>query len=109
MTSRTQLPSDRGTKAAAFGQVRGRRHSGSGLPKYYAIRTVAESLDVSTRTVRRWIANGDLIVHRIDGVVRIVEGDLRAFLAVHREAAPGRVLVPGSARLLSPILLPANA
>lgn len=61
------------------------RHRGSALPKYYAIRTVAESLDVSTRTVRRWIATGDLIVHRVDGVVRIAESDLRAFLALHRQ------------------------
>jgi hypothetical protein len=27
---------------------------------------VAEALDVSARTVRRWVANGDLIVLRID-------------------------------------------
>jgi excisionase family DNA binding protein len=46
---------------------------------------VAEALDVSPRTVRRWIANGDLIAHRINGVVRIAEDDLRAFLALHRE------------------------
>ncbi len=63
----------------------GRRHHGSALPKYYAIKAVAEALDVSPRTVRRWIANGDLIVHRVHGVIRIAEGDLRAFLALHRE------------------------
>ena len=85
MTSRTQPPSDSDAEAAALGHVRGRRHRSSGLPKYYAIKAVAESLDVSIRTVRRWIANGDLVVHRVDGVVRIAEGDLRAFLAQHRE------------------------
>jgi excisionase family DNA binding protein len=63
----------------------GRGQRGRGLPRYYAIKTVAEALDVSTRTVRRWIANGDLVAHRIDGVVRISESDLRAFLALHRE------------------------
>ena len=84
MTSRTQPPSDRDMEAA-FGHARGHRRSGSGLPKYYTIKAVAEALDVSARTVRRWIANGDLIVHRVDGVVRIAEGDLRAFLALHRE------------------------
>lgn len=63
----------------------GRRHRGSNLPRYYAIKAVAEALDVSSRTIRRWIANGDLVVHRVDGVVRIAEGDLRAFLALHRE------------------------
>ena len=46
------------------GPARGPHRSG-GLPKYYAIKAVAEALDVSARTVRRWIANGDLIVHRV--------------------------------------------
>jgi len=55
MTSRTQPPSDSDTEAAAFGCFRGRRHRGSGLPKHYAIKTVAEALDVSSRTIRRWI------------------------------------------------------
>ena len=84
MTSRAQPPSDRDMEAA-FGRVRDHRRSGSGLPKYYTIKAVAEALDVSTRTVRRWIANGELIVHRVDGVVRIAEGDLRVFLALHRD------------------------
>ena len=61
------------------------RHRVSGLPKCYAIQTVAEALDVSARTIRRWIASGNLTVHRVNGVVRIAEGDLRAFLALHRE------------------------
>ncbi len=56
-----------------------------GLPKYYTIKAVAEAVDVSDRTVRRWIANGYLVVHRVDGVVRIADDDLRAFLAVYRE------------------------
>jgi excisionase family DNA binding protein len=60
-------------------------HRRGGLPKFYTISTVAEALDVSSRTVRRWIANGELVVHRVDGVVRIAEGDIRAFLALHRE------------------------
>jgi excisionase family DNA binding protein len=62
------------------------RRSGSGLPRFYAIKTVADALDLSQRTVRRWIANGDLTVHRINGVIRIAEADLRAFLARHRES-----------------------
>jgi excisionase family DNA binding protein len=65
-------------------RIRTRRRD-SGLPKYYSIRTVAEALDVSARTIRRWIASGNLTVHRVNGVVRIAEGDLRAFLALHRE------------------------
>jgi excisionase family DNA binding protein len=61
------------------------RRSGSGLPKLYAIKTVADTFEVSTRTVRRWISRGDLIVHRVNGVIRIAETDFRAFLALHRE------------------------
>ena len=63
-----------------------RRHRGSNLPKYHSINAVAEALDVSPRTVRRWIANGDLVAHRVGGVVRVAEGDLWAFLALHRRA-----------------------
>jgi hypothetical protein len=70
------------TKVAYRALPGGRRHRGSGLPKYYAIKVVAEALDVSPR---RWIASGDLVVHRVNGVVRIAEGDLGAFLALHRE------------------------
>ena len=62
------------------------RHHDSGLPKYHTIKTVAEALDVAPRTVRRWIANGDLVAHRVGGVVRVAERDLRAFLALNREA-----------------------
>ena len=72
-------------KVAAPGHDRGRRRTSGGLPKYHTIKAVAEALDVSVRTVRRWIANGHLIVHRVDGVVRVAEGDLWAFLASHRD------------------------
>ena len=54
--------------------------------EFFTIAEVAERLQVAPRTVRRWIANGDLVVHRVGGVVRVAEGDLRAFLALHREA-----------------------
>jgi len=36
------------------------RRGGSGLPRFYTIKTVADHLEVSPRTVRRWIAIGDL-------------------------------------------------
>ena len=55
--------------------ARGRRHRGGGLPTHHTIKAVAEALDVSSRTVRRWIANGDLVVHRVGGVVRVGADD----------------------------------
>jgi excisionase family DNA binding protein len=85
MITRRQPPSDRDREAAAFGHERGRRHRGSGLPKYYTIKAVAEALDVSPRTVRRWIANGDLAVHHFGRSARIAESDLHAFVAMRRE------------------------
>lgn len=52
--------------------------------QFFTIANVAEHLDVAVRTVRRWIKSGDLVAHRFGGVVRIAEGDLRTFLAMHR-------------------------
>jgi excisionase family DNA binding protein len=56
------------------------------LTKFYTIEQIAESMDVSPRTVRRWIANKLLVVHRIDGIVRVSDPDFAAFLAALRVA-----------------------
>jgi excisionase family DNA binding protein len=82
VTPRTQPPSDSDMEVTAFG--RGRRHRDNQI-QFFTIAEVAERLHVATRTVRRWIEAGHLVAHRIGGVVRISESDLRAFLAVHRE------------------------
>jgi len=88
MTTRARRPSGGNTETRRL-ERRGRddrRHrSRIGLQRYYAINAVAEAIDVSSRTVRRWIANGDLVATRVHGVVRIADDDLRAFLALHRE------------------------
>jgi len=47
---------------------------------------VAEVLSVSDRTVRRWIDRGELVAHRFGRNVRIAETDLKAFLALRRNA-----------------------
>jgi hypothetical protein len=52
MTSKTQPPRSGDPEAGAFGRAGGRRHHASGLPQYYAIKAVAEALDVSHRTIR---------------------------------------------------------
>jgi excisionase family DNA binding protein len=56
------------------------------IPKFYTIEQIADCMDSSTRTVRRWIEKKLLIAHRIDGLVRISEADFLAFLAIHRKA-----------------------
>jgi excisionase family DNA binding protein len=68
-----------------FEQDRGRRHRDD-LIGFSTIAEIAERLHVNARTVRRWIKANELVVHRVGSVVRISEGDLRAFLALHREA-----------------------
>jgi excisionase family DNA binding protein len=52
--------------------------------KFYTIGQIAEAVEASTRTVRRWIAEGLLVAHRINGLVRVSEADFLAFLAAHR-------------------------
>jgi excisionase family DNA binding protein len=52
--------------------------------RFFTVSAVAEQLDVATRTVRRWIDQGDLAAYKVGGVIRISELDLRAFLASHR-------------------------
>jgi excisionase family DNA binding protein len=54
------------------------------LMKFYTIEQIANFIEVSTRTVRRWIQEGLLVAHRINGLVRISEADFQAFLAIHR-------------------------
>jgi excisionase family DNA binding protein len=51
---------------------------------YWTVGEIAEHLNVSARTVWRWIANRKLIDHRIGGVVRISPEDLAVFLSARR-------------------------
>jgi excisionase family DNA binding protein len=53
--------------------------------KFYTIAQIAEFVDVSTRTVWRWVAEGLLVAHQVNGLVRISEADFQAFLAAHRD------------------------
>ena len=66
------------------GRVTPRRHFREPL-RFFTVAEVAERLHVSTRTVRRWIENLELVTHRFGRAVRIAESDFKAFLAIHRE------------------------
>jgi len=53
--------------------------------KFYTIAQIAQCVEVSTRTVRRWIKSKALGAHRVKGVLRVSEADFRAFLSAHRD------------------------
>ena len=49
------------------------------------LKQAADTLQVSTKTVRRWVQSGDLIDHRFGREVRISEIDLQAFIDAGRQ------------------------
>jgi len=69
------MKKDRGSLSGHQGEI-----------KFHTIEQIADCVEVSTRTVRRWIEEGLLIAHRINGLVRISEADFQAFLAAHRNS-----------------------
>ncbi len=54
--------------------------------KFCTVEDVAEILNVCERTVRRWIGREELVAHDLEGLIRIAESDLTAFIARHRGA-----------------------
>ncbi len=55
-------------------------------PTLYTILQTAGFLQVSTKTIRRWIETGDLVAHRLGHQFRISELDLQTFIKMRREA-----------------------
>jgi len=53
--------------------------------KFHTIEQIADCMEASTRSVRRWIKEGLLVAHRINGLVRISDADFQAFLAAYRD------------------------
>ncbi len=52
---------------------------------FWTVKGIADHLDVSTRTVMRWIADGDLIAHKFGRSTRISDADLADFIRICRE------------------------
>lgn len=51
---------------------------------FHTIQEVAERLNVSPKSVRRWISQGTLKVHRFNKLVRISDTDLAEFIESSR-------------------------
>jgi excisionase family DNA binding protein len=56
------------------------------MPGFRTVPEVAALCRVSVRTVRRWIDDGELVVHRLGRRVLVADEDLQAFLAARRAA-----------------------
>ena len=83
MTYRTPiLPRNPAPKVSS--RTTGTGSRGRPVIKLFTIEEVAETLNVSSRTVRRLIEFGALPVHRLGRLVRIADGDLVTFLAASR-------------------------
>jgi putative molybdopterin biosynthesis protein len=51
------------------------------VPRLLSIHELAELFSVSSRTIHRWIAAGELPTHKLGRQIRITEDDARRFLA----------------------------
>ena len=56
------------------------------LPNLYSVEEAADALKVSTKTIRRWIASGELPSHRLGHQIRLSEADLLTFIRARRQA-----------------------
>jgi excisionase family DNA binding protein len=56
------------------------------VPAFYSVDQTAQKLGLSSKTVRRLIASGELPVHRFGRSIRIADSDLMVFIKVQRSA-----------------------
>ena len=56
------------------------------FPALLTIKQTAKHMQVSTKTIRRWIKSGDLVAHRFGRQWRISKTDLQTFIRMRREA-----------------------
>lgn len=55
-----------------------------GVPRLLTVKETARALNVSEKTVRRWIAVGALVAHRLGRQLRISAADMESFIKAHR-------------------------
>ena len=56
-------------------------------PRFYSVAQVAQHLQVSQKTIRRWIEGGDLDVYRLGRLIRISDQALQAYLQTKQTRA----------------------
>jgi len=56
---------------------------------YYTLKDIAERLQVSYRTVYRWVRAGKLPAYKFGTEWRVKESDLREFIERHRASEAG--------------------
>lgn len=54
------------------------------LPTFFSPQQVADQLQVSPKTVGRWITGGHLVAHKFGGQWRVADSDLAAFIGLRR-------------------------
>jgi excisionase family DNA binding protein len=54
-------------------------------PRFHSIDDVARQLDVSSKSIRRWIAAGRLGCHRFGRQIRISQLDLERFISTAKK------------------------
>jgi excisionase family DNA binding protein len=59
------------------------------MSKFLTIAEVAERLNISEKTLRKWVGDGILPGFKLGGCVRVDEGDLAAFIESGRTHKPG--------------------
>ena len=52
---------------------------------FYSIQAIAAMLDVSIKTIRRWIKRGELPAHKLGNQWRVSSEDLEIFLKLRRK------------------------
>jgi excisionase family DNA binding protein len=66
-------------------------------PRFISLRTVANELGISWRTVRKLVAEGELPAVRIGGVLRVPRSAMEEFLLENRLPAPQKEEMIGRA------------
>ena len=60
------------------------RQTRPAFPQFLSISELAERMDVSTKTIRRWIKAGEIRTHKLGRQIRVTEEDAHSFVLRRR-------------------------